>query len=186
MRRIIRILFLEMAASSLFRFPLMRRARMCIYRGYFPIGEGSSIGTHVTIREEHRLNPDMKGFVIGREVSISDRCLLDCSRPIRICDYVWLSHNVQLLGHFHEIEGRELKKNQRIYAASPLVLERDCWIGANAIVLPRVRRIGVGSIVGAGSVVTGDVPDWQIVAGNPARKVGMRMSADRSVEPETG
>jgi acetyltransferase-like isoleucine patch superfamily enzyme len=45
---------------------------------------------------------------------------------------------------------------------------RNCFIGAHAIVLPGVR-IGDGCIVGAGAVVTGDVPDGCIVAGNPAQ-----------------
>lgn len=44
----------------------------------------------------------------------------------------------------------------------------DVWIGTNAMILPKVRRIGNGAIVGAGSIVVGDVPDFAVVAGNPA------------------
>ncbi|KAL1591850.1 hypothetical protein SLS59_010028 [Nothophoma quercina] len=47
---------------------------------------------------------------------------------------------------------------------------QDCWIGGNAIILPGVT-IGRGSVVGAGSVVTKNVPDFTVVAGNPARIV---------------
>jgi carbonic anhydrase/acetyltransferase-like protein (isoleucine patch superfamily) len=49
---------------------------------------------------------------------------------------------------------------------------------ARAILLPRCRRIGIGSVVGAGSVVTSDVPDFTIVVGNPARAIGERLSID--------
>ena len=50
----------------------------------------------------------------------------------------------------------------------PITIGEDCWFGGNAIVLPGVS-IGRGVVVGAGSVVTKDVPDFVVVAGNPAR-----------------
>jgi maltose O-acetyltransferase len=53
------------------------------------------------------------------------------------------------------------------------VLEDDVWLGANVTVLPG-RRIGRGSIVGAGSVVTEDVPPYAVVAGNPAKVLKYR------------
>ena len=55
----------------------------------------------------------------------------------------------------------------------PIVIEDDVWIGARVIVLPGVR-IGTGSIIGAGSVVTKDVPRFAIVGGVPARLLRMR------------
>lgn len=57
---------------------------------------------------------------------------------------------------------------------SPLEICEDVWIGARAIVLPGCTRIGAHSIVGAGAVVTKDVPDYAIVGGNPARVIRMR------------
>lgn len=56
----------------------------------------------------------------------------------------------------------------------PLHIAGDVWIGARAIILPGCKRIGHGAIVGAGSVVTKDVPDWAIVGGNPAKIIKMR------------
>lgn len=50
----------------------------------------------------------------------------------------------------------------------PIVIEEDAWVGTGAIVLPNVT-IGRGSVVGAGSVVTRDVPPFTVVAGQPAR-----------------
>ena len=57
---------------------------------------------------------------------------------------------------------------------TPLEIDVDVWIGARAIILPGCKRIGAHSIIGAGSVVTHDVPDYAIVGGNPAKIIRMR------------
>jgi len=44
----------------------------------------------------------------------------------------------------------------------------DVWVGRNAMILPSVKKIGDGAVIGAGAVVTRDVPDFAVVAGNPA------------------
>ena len=54
----------------------------------------------------------------------------------------------------------------------------DAWIGASVIVTPGCSRIGVGAVVGAGAVVTKNVPDFAIVAGNPAKILKFRFSED--------
>ena len=63
-----------------------------------------------------------------------------------------------------------LNKNWNIVNSKPIRICDDAWIGMNVIVLKGVT-IGEGAIVGAGSVVTKDVPAWTIVAGNPAKIV---------------
>lgn len=57
---------------------------------------------------------------------------------------------------------------------SKLEIKDNVWIGARAIILGNVRTIGTGAIIGAGSVVTKPVPDYTIVAGNPARIIRYR------------
>lgn len=54
----------------------------------------------------------------------------------------------------------------------------DVWIGDSAIILPGCKTVGHGAIIGAGSVVTKNVPDYAIVAGNPAKVIKYRFSAD--------
>lgn len=56
----------------------------------------------------------------------------------------------------------------------PLEICEDVWIGVRTIILPGCKRIGAHSIIGAGSVVTHDVPDYAIVGGNPAKVIRMR------------
>ena len=61
---------------------------------------------------------------------------------------------------------------------NPLIIEHDVWIGAGTIILPKCRRIGTGAVIGAGSVVTRDVENFSIVAGNPAKHIRDRFPAD--------
>lgn len=58
------------------------------------------------------------------------------------------------------------------------MIGHDVWIGQNAIILPTVKRIGDGAVIGAGAVVTKDVPDFAIVLGNPANVVKYRFSGE--------
>lgn len=59
-----------------------------------------------------------------------------------------------------------------------LTIGHDVWIGEWAMILPGVKEVGNGVIIGAGSVVTKDVPPYTIVAGNPAKPIGKRFSDD--------
>lgn len=59
-----------------------------------------------------------------------------------------------------------------------LKIGHDVWIGSGCIITPKVMEIGNGSIIGAGSVVTKDVPPFSIVAGNPAKVIKMRFSKE--------
>lgn len=54
----------------------------------------------------------------------------------------------------------------------------DVWVGSNAIITPSVKRIGNGAVIGAGSVVTKDVPDFAVAAGNPAQVIKYRFDPD--------
>jgi len=62
---------------------------------------------------------------------------------------------------------------------NPIEIGNDVWIGANAIILPEVNRIGDGAIIGAGAVVNKDVPPFAVVLGNPARVVKYRFSEEK-------
>jgi acetyltransferase-like isoleucine patch superfamily enzyme len=119
------------------------------------------------------------GFEIGADVYIADGLIiveeLAERGNVRIGDRVSLAPRVTLVTSSHP-------NNSRIAEVAPvakgnIVIEADAWIGAGAVILPGVR-IGRGAVVGAMSVVTADVPDLTIVAGQPAKEV-RRLSAPK-------
>jgi len=66
--------------------------------------------------------------------------------------------------------------------AKPLEIGSDVWIGHHAVVLPTTRSIGHGAVIGAGAIVSRDVPPYAIVMGNPARVIGYRFGPERIAE----
>lgn len=121
------------------------------------------------------------GVEIGRNVSvrIGDGSGLGINmsvgRPLVIGRDVMIGRNVLFLRRNHSFDRTDIPMRQQGYTIpQPLRICDDVWFGDRVIVLSKVNRIGKGSIIGAGAVVTKDVPDYAIVGGNPARVIRMR------------
>lgn len=102
----------------------------------------------------------------GKNVFVNSGCTFLDRGGITIEDDVFIGPNVSVITENHP-EAPELRHN--VYTR-PVVIKRNAWIGAGAILLPGVT-VGQNAIVGAGAVVTRDVEDDAIVAGNPARLI---------------
>ncbi|MEG4806456.1 acyltransferase [Microcoleus sp. F8-D3] len=124
------------------------------------------IGNWVTIRWHTQINENVK---IGNKVFIGKYC--DIGMNVVIEDAVTLADYVCLLGNTHNYNDPENRAGE-IYSPGTKVIGQGAWIGYRAIVLPQVRYVGRGSVIGAGAVVTKDVQDHTIVAGNPAKVIG--------------
>jgi maltose O-acetyltransferase len=106
---------------------------------------------------------------LGERVYVNAFCVfLDCA-PIEIGDRTLLGPSVQLYTATHPVKASE--RRQGLEYARPITIGADAWLGGGSIVLPGVS-VGEGAVVGAGSVVTHDVPPGVTVAGNPARRIG--------------
>lgn len=109
-----------------------------------------------------------KCFTVGDEVGIGKN-FKSINRIVTIDDYLMMGEDVLFLGGGHDYDRTDIPMgHQGSKTSTPLHIAGDVWIGARAIVLPSCRRIGHGAIIGAGAVVTKDVPDWAVVGGNPA------------------
>ncbi len=98
--------------------------------------------------------------------------------------YCSIAKNVRLLNRDHPLE---FKSTHAFYFNSklgfceedlinyiPLLIGHDVWIGYGALILPSVKNIGTGAVIGAGAIVTKDIPPYAIAVGNPARIIKYR------------
>lgn len=94
--------------------------------------------------------------------------------PVAIGDNVMMGPDCTFYCRNHAFDRLDIPMCwQGYYEEKPIVIGDDVWIGGHVIVLPGVH-IGTGAIVGAGAVVTKDVPDYAVVGGNPARIIKSR------------
>ena len=125
------------------------------------IGDESKIGTFVEIQ---------KSVCIGKRVKVSSHTFI--CEGVTIEDNVFVGHGVMFINDRYPratAPGGELQ-GPSDWKVIPTVIKKDASIGSNATILCGVT-VGEGAIIGAGSVVTRDVPPGTIVAGNPARVI---------------
>ena len=119
------------------------------------IGEGSVVMAPL-------LGVWFNNITIGKNVYINSNFLAMARGGITIEDDVQIAANVQLLTNNHD------EYDRAVLTCKPILIKQGAWIGAGATILPGIT-IGKYAIVGAASVVTHDVGDYEVVVGNPAR-----------------
>lgn len=132
-------------------------------RGRITIGDCCSFGSRTMIDCRERVE-------IGNHVLVSwDVSIADYeAHPLDPEERAWeMEHSQAMLWPQFAIKRKAHKPYEPVFKAKPIVIEDKVWIGARAMILKGVR-IGYGSIVAAGAVVTRDVPPYSIAAGNPA------------------
>lgn len=115
-----------------------------------------------------------KGFYANYNCVILDVC------PVTIGDNVLFGPNVSLLTPSHPLDYRDRNPGPKgdCEFGDPIVIEDEVWLGGNVVVLGGVR-IGKGSVIGAGSVVTKDIPAGVVAVGNPCHVLRPITKEDR-------
>jgi maltose O-acetyltransferase len=125
-------------------------------------------------------------FGTGRYISIGDRSGIgenaQLRGPIVIGADVMMGPDAVILTTNHVFQRTDIPMNQQGMGDElPVIIDDDVWIGTRVIILAG-KHIGRGAIIGAGSVVTRDIPPFAIVGGNPAKVIRYRIPHDTATE----
>src|SRR5689334_624434 len=140
---------------------------------YIHIGSGTLIGPQVTLSA--LMHPEQLP-VRDPVVRIGDRCLIGRGSgivghlAIDIGDDVWTGHYVYITDQNHGYDDPGLPISQQSQPERPVIIGDGSWLGHGTVVLPGAH-IGRHVVIGANSVVTGEIPDYAIAVGAPARVV---------------
>lgn len=151
--------------------------RPLLFKGLAHISLGRRVRVRPGCRIEIVLRPDraiaMPELTVGNNVNIEQGVHIVCCNSVVIGDQVSITPYVIIVDTFHPYQGLTYgeKIGDRLPQENTFVeIGFGTFIGAHAVILPNVR-IGKYCVIGANSVVNSDVPDYTVVAGNPARPI---------------
>lgn len=125
------------------------------------------LGNRVAIRSNVLIGGDGK-LSVGNNTCINAYTMITCTLDVVIGNNVMIAPYVTIIDVDHNFSNCEIPICNQGYVSKKIIINDDVWIGVKSTILKGVT-IGKGAIIGANSVVTKDVPDYNIVAGCPAR-----------------
>jgi len=131
--------------------------------GTLTLGERNIVYPQTSIRIE-------KGWMTtGADVSFGPGChIYEPRAGLEIGDNCLIAGGVKICGVQHGMDSVEVPMRQQAPRELPIRIEEDVWVGMGSIIMPGVT-IGKGSVIGAGSVVTGDIPPFSVAYGTPCK-----------------
>lgn len=144
-----------------------------VNEGYIAVGSETLIGPYVSLSVGMAIGQTMTEPVV---VSIGDRCLIGRGSgivghlSIVIEDDVWTGHHVYITDQNHGYADTTLPISQQAMPERPVRIGAGSWLGHGTVVLPGAQ-IGRHVVIGANSVVVGEIPDYCVAAGNPAKVI---------------
>lgn len=156
-------------------FPIIGKFGM-LFRSFLGHRILANVGQNVRI-ENNAYVGNGKRISIGNNSSIGSYFHVQ-NTNLKIGDFVMMGEEILILGGGHRNDRLDIPMGkQGNLPISSLEICDDVWIGSRVTILGNVRRIGTGVIIGAGTVVTKSIPDFAVVAGNPAKVIRYRNKA---------
>jgi acetyltransferase-like isoleucine patch superfamily enzyme len=153
------------------------------------LGNRVTIGKYAIIRPGNLYGGEPgEGLVVGDHSNIGPYCYIGCSGHISIGNNVMISPRVSIYAENHVFDNTDTPIKSQGVKKENVVIEDDCWIASNSILLAGVT-IGKGSVVAAGAVVTKSCPHHSLIGGIPAKIIRegvvwtdeLRISASQSI-----
>jgi acetyltransferase-like isoleucine patch superfamily enzyme len=145
------------------------------------VGENSIIMHGAVLHVYNFRDLPHAGIKIGRDSLVGEYTVIRGQGGVTIGDRVYTSPFTQIIAVNHVFDDPEVPFVDQGITAEGIHIEDDVWLGANAVITDGVR-IGKGSVVAAGAVVTKDVPPHTVVAGVPARPIKHIQSTDQPMD----
>jgi acetyltransferase-like isoleucine patch superfamily enzyme len=142
----------------------------------FVLADSMNFEGRVLLAEYCYFNADGGSIVVGNNVAFNRGVHINaaCGGKIQIGNNSLIGPGVVMRTANHQFSRVDINIQDQGHIVADIIIGSDCWIGANAIVLGGVR-IGNGSVVGAGSVVSRDIPPMSVAVGIPAKVIKNRM-----------
>lgn len=146
--------------------PYLSYMRGMAYKRHYHLDNYPMVQYGVHILCEH----SMKGeLIIGKNVLLAKECFIDYTGNVTIEDNVQITFGAIIQTHYHPWHSDYTKEHTTVQTG--IVIKEGAVIGSKAIVMASCQYIGKHARIGAGSVVTHDVPDYAVVVGSPAKVV---------------
>jgi acetyltransferase-like isoleucine patch superfamily enzyme len=148
----------------------------CLSTQGIRLGDRVTIGKYAIIRPSNIYGGSIgEGLLIGNHSNIGPYNYIGCSGKITIGNNVMLGPRVSLYAENHVFDNSTKAIKEQGVQKLEVVIEDDCWIASNAVILAGVT-IGKGSVVAAGAVVTESVAPFSVVGGVPAKFIKSRIN----------
>lgn len=151
---------------------------MKMFKYTITYGKSFTYGKAFSFRKRFTVNINDGGkLVIGNHVFFNNDCSINCKDEIVIGDYCIFGENVRIYDHNHRFSNYVKPIIEQGYTLKSVYIGENCWIGSNVVILPG-SNIQSNSIIGAGSVISGEIPEGVIVTLNRELRYKQRSRND--------
>ncbi len=143
-------------------------------RSFIARGGSVHLGENTIVRAGTMLLPSGGSIVVGARTSLNQYIVINGEGGVRIGNDVMIAAFCSIFAANHCIERTDIPMRQQgMVTKGGIIIEDDVWLGTHCVILDGVR-IGTGSVIAAGAVVSKDVEPYSIIGGVPAKVIGTR------------